>query len=408
MSFTWTKMSLRPMATEILDRSQSYLRIFTEPVEIDYTLPKYNAILKKVEEGKNGVVTVTEDYSSLDRAIKDRKVSVFNSYEKRKALARMRTQQTITQEAFDAMSVDELNFLVDEKKAKDMASQYKQITPNQIWVEEFPDEDPIVSNTVDNFRNTMGSTAKALENLYQSNKKKEEKGWMRGLLGKIFKKSPESKEKEEETPDEDPKEEKPKVYKLDVIKFFDLVKLTTQKEVDDYYGRIGSYLAALKDAKEMGQTALVDKWLARLFTVKYESILRSKGFEKRITEAQMVNFIKLSEKGISLCYIKNFSRPIPKEVREKKLEADSLHVFDNYVVLYYDPNGKVYKETKDEKEEERRKKADPILFGIMADSRCLYYIADWVDDYCDLTLDKFLEVSGILENNIKISEKYEI
>lgn len=399
------------MATEILDRSKSYLRLFSKSIEIDYTLPKYNAILKNMEEGKSGVMTVTEDYSSVDRALKDREITVFDSYEKRVALARLKAQQTITQEVFDSMSVDELNIMVDERKARSLLNNHKfQSTPNPVWInEEFPNE------IVENFENNLDVTSKAIETHYSKPDNNKKKSWLGDwIMRKVFKKG--SKD-EDDAPDEKRevpienhpvKEEKPKVYKIDVIKFFDLVKLTTQKEVDDYYGRIGSYLAALKDAKEMGQTTLVDKWLGRIFTVKYESILRSKGFEKRITEAQLVSFVKKSEKGISLSYIKNFSRPIPKEVKEKKLEADSLHVFDNYVVLYYDPEGKVYKPTQAEREKERQRKADPILFGVIANNRCLYYIADWVDDYCDLTLDKFLEVSGILESNIKITEKYEI
>lgn len=37
---------------------------------------------------------------------------------------------------------------------------------------------------------------------------------------------------------------------------------------------------------------------------------------------------------------------------------------------------------------------DPILFGMIANSDKLYFVADWTDDYCDLTLDKMLKVIG--------------
>lgn len=46
-------------------------------------------------------------------------------------------------------------------------------------------------------------------------------------------------------------------------------------------------------------------------------------------------------------------------------------------------------------QEERREK-DPILFGAFLDreknaiNERFYYIGDWVDDYCDLTLDKMV------------------
>ena len=192
------------------------------------------------------------------------------------------------------------------------------------------------------------------------------------------------------------------------MKFFDLVKLVTDQEMEDYYNRIGPYLVAMKKAKQMGQQALIDQLLSRIFIVKFESFLRAKGFHHKISEAQLVNFAKKTEKGVSLTYIKNFSRPIPDEVLQKKLEADSCHVFDNYVVLHYDPEGKVYAHTQEEAEKERAKKADPILFGIIADCRDLYYITDWTDEYCDLTLDKFIEVSGLDKKSLEIGEKIKI
>jgi len=45
-------------------------------------------------------------------------------------------------------------------------------------------------------------------------------------------------------------------------------------------------------------------------------------------------------------------------------------------------------------EKEKEKAKDPILFGVMKNSRNLYFIADWEDEYCDLTLSKMLNVLG--------------
>jgi hypothetical protein len=39
---------------------------------------------------------------------------------------------------------------------------------------------------------------------------------------------------------------------------------------------------------------------------------------------------------------------------------------------------------------EVEKAKDPILFGVLKGTRNLYFIGDWIDEYCDLTLDKFL------------------
>lgn len=71
-------------------------------------------------------------------------------------------------------------------------------------------------------------------------------------------------------------------------------------------------------------------------------------------------------------------------------ESNQAGIFDNYVVLHYDPEKKGFALT----EIEKKSKKDPILFGVMKGRRILYYVGDWIDDYCDLTLDKFAEMMG--------------
>jgi hypothetical protein len=85
---------------------------------------------------------------------------------------------------------------------------------------------------------------------------------------------------------------------------------------------------------------------------------------------------------------------------DTKARLDELKIFDNYVIMHYDPDG-VNSSMTDEEVEEAKK--DPILFGVIAGSRKLYYIGDWVDEYCDLTLDAFIDEFGkdvINKNNI--------
>jgi hypothetical protein len=92
------------------------------------------------------------------------------------------------------------------------------------------------------------------------------------------------------------------------------------------------------------------------------------------------NFLKLS-------WIKNYTRIIPNDVIAIKESFDKKNVFDNYVILHFDKMGDSSQMTEKEKE----KAKDPILFGVSKLSRKLFYVADWTDEYCDLTLDKFLE-----------------
>lgn len=183
---------------------------------------------------------------------------------------------------------------------------------------------------------------------------------------------------------------------IDALEFFSLVKLSSKESVATYRDRVSDYLSAVHNAVTVGQTALMEDLLRGLVTNKYESVLFAEGLYYVVTEEQMVSFVKQCEKGIKLDYIKNFTRPLPQDVVSKIERINQLEVFDNYVVLYYDPEGKIYKETA--REEAKRK--DPIVFGVIAGSTKLYYIADWVDEYCDLTLEKFIDVIGVKQEEL--------
>ena len=183
---------------------------------------------------------------------------------------------------------------------------------------------------------------------------------------------------------------------IDALQFFSMVKASSKESVSTYRDRISGYLKSIHNAVSVGQTALVEDLLRGLVTNKYESVLYAEGLYYVVNEDQMVSFVNQCEKGIKLDYIKNFTRPLPQEVVDKVNKINQLEVFDNYVVLYYDPDGKIYKETA--KEEAKRK--DPIIFGLIAGSKKLYYVTDWVDEYCDLTLEKFIDAIGVKQEEL--------
>lgn len=327
------------MANNILDRSESYLRIFTENFQIDRNLPKWSKI---TEENKD----------SLETGESPVKLSEPTAPTQKK-----RQQISI----LDFINLDKKNFNI--YVGKSIADK--------------------IRDSYSKFNDLI-----LLDDELNQRSKKEKPSLIKKLLRVFINKQPSEP-----------------VYELDIIKFFEQVKLTSKESARDYVERIKPYMIALKRANDMGQVALADQLTAQIFNNKYESILKAEGFYYKITEAQLVSFVKKTEKGVRLDYIKNFTRNIPDEVFDKKVKADSLLVFDNYCVLYYDPDLKSYKMTKEEEERERLKKADPILFGMINGSRNLYYISDWVDDYCDLTLEEFIKVSGLDKKEISINEK---
>jgi hypothetical protein len=187
---------------------------------------------------------------------------------------------------------------------------------------------------------------------------------------------------------------------IDVLQFFTNVKLSTKNSIETYRDRVGDYLKAIHNSIVSGQTALTEELLRGLITNKYESVLYAEKLYYIITEEQMIEFVKKCEKGLCLDYIKNFSRPLPQKIINKIEYIDNLEIFDNYVILYYDPEEKTYKETAKEK----AKRKDPILFGVIAGSNKLYYIDDWIDEYCDLTLEKFIDTINVSKDELKIKQ----
>lgn len=153
------------------------------------------------------------------------------------------------------------------------------------------------------------------------------------------------------------------------------------------------YVNSIKQATELGQVALAEQLLAKKDLIKLETILIQNNFHKFVSEKDVVQFgTKFGIKNLHLTWVKNFNRMIPAEVYEQKRKADALKVFDNYVILHTDATGESVSETAEERKKRIEREKDPILFGLIKDSRKLYYIGDWVDDYCDLTLDKVLSV----------------
>lgn len=95
-----------------------------------------------------------------------------------------------------------------------------------------------------------------------------------------------------------------------------------------------------------------------------------------------------------------YEREVPDEIVDVVEKVDDI--FDELYVLFTDYTGKVERQI----EAEKRQK-DPILFGVFKDDKnrvCndrFYYLGDWIDGYCDLTLEKMINESSINGKEIK-------
>lgn len=366
---------------EILDRTKTYLKLFGEngDVTIDHSLPKWIEIdqykKKEREEDvkKSGPSNINP---GTETKLLDSEYTKLIAHKKSKKVE-------INEDMFKDMSASDLNIFLNKdgmerfRKAMGYAENYYNLG-NYVSVD-------------------MDDTALGFPPSDQSPIHTKNGNVLRSVITRLKASLSSSDDKEDKH-----------LYRFDIVDFFREVKLATKEEDKEYQERITPYLIAIKNAQRLGQQTLIDKLLAEIFVTKYESLLRASGYKRKITEKQLVNFVLQSRKGLRLSYIQNFSHPIPDGVADKKVKADELKIFDNYVVLYYDPDGTVYAPTQRQQEQERKRKVDPILFGVLNGCHNLYYIADWVDKYCDLTLAEFIKKSGLSEVGTSISEKVEI
>ncbi|KKW12786.1 MAG: hypothetical protein UY48_C0009G0019 [Candidatus Gottesmanbacteria bacterium GW2011_GWB1_49_7] len=137
-----------------------------------------------------------------------------------------------------------------------------------------------------------------------------------------------------------------------------------------------------------GQTSLVDSIDEESEVRKFENTLFALGMKKYISEKQLLQFTAVADRALCLDWIKNFVRPIPNEAVEAKVKCDELKLFDNYVVLHYDP------ENRGTLKKDREALKDPILFGVVRGSRKLYFVGDWKDELCDLTFQQIIDKMG--------------
>jgi hypothetical protein len=107
---------------------------------------------------------------------------------------------------------------------------------------------------------------------------------------------------------------------------------------------------------------------------------------------------KVKDVDIKFKKLEEYDRPIPANVTKRLNKFKKLKMFDGYMVLYLDYKEKIDIDNKKKSvaevktNKQKIKEKDPILFGTLDyEPDKLYFIADWVDEYCDLTLDKFLQ-----------------
>jgi hypothetical protein len=161
---------------------------------------------------------------------------------------------------------------------------------------------------------------------------------------------------------------------------------------------------AFDKAVDNGQDVLAKKMLDLVYLGSRESILYAKGY-KMFIEDEVLRKHKKNIRGghISDTEYSEYTRLIPQDVIDKKKKSDPF--FDSFVIYHYwSPEAK---DVKTMSESEKARMKDPILFGQIKGSTKLYFIADWTDEFCDLTFDELIDEIG-QEAETELSHKPEL
>jgi len=154
-----------------------------------------------------------------------------------------------------------------------------------------------------------------------------------------------------------------------------------------------------------GQEALGAKLMNEIVIETKQSAIYAKGVTKFIEREVAFKYKKSISGGghISDTLLKDYTRVIPDNVLKRKKELDG--VFDGFVIFHY-WNDK-HEDVKKMDPQEKAKMRDPILFGVIAESNRLYFIADWKDEFCDLTFKEMVRVLG-KDSQGKLTKKIEL
>lgn len=140
---------------------------------------------------------------------------------------------------------------------------------------------------------------------------------------------------------------------------------------------------------KLGQKESLKKLCFLADTLKKEEKLIEMGITTYIYKSTIEDYIEyVADKTVKIVELSRYMREIPDELVDTVVRTKPL--FDEFYVLFTDYTGK-----EERKVEKERRDKDPILFGVFKNQSNVadrfYFLGDWVDEYCDLTLDKMIE-----------------
>lgn len=173
--------------------------------------------------------------------------------------------------------------------------------------------------------------------------------------------------------------------------YFNKIKERKHNITDDELVKVyDNCLELLNKYKITGQKKGMKKLMFHLECIEKEREIVKMGINTFIYRDDIEEYIdSVAKDTVKIIELENYEREIPDDI--VSIIEKVKDKFDQLYVVFTDYTGKVERQI----EKERREK-DPILFGTFQNQSNrtvidrFYYIGDWEDEYCDLTLDKMV------------------
>ena len=173
--------------------------------------------------------------------------------------------------------------------------------------------------------------------------------------------------------------------------YFHIIKERRQNITNEDLQKIyDNCLELLNKYRITGQSKGARKLLFHLDCIEKEREIVAAGVDTFIYRDDIEEYIDhIAKDVVKIIELENYEREIPDEI-VRVIEAVGSK-FDKLYVLFTDYTGRVERRV-----EREQRSNDPILFGTFQDAKNrsvvdrFYYLGDWEDEYCDLTLDKLV------------------
>ncbi len=141
--------------------------------------------------------------------------------------------------------------------------------------------------------------------------------------------------------------------------------------------------------QKLGQVESLKKLSFLADTLVKEEKIIEMGITTYVYKDVVEDYIEhVADKTVKIIELSRYMREVPDELVDVVEKTKDL--FDQFYVVFTDYTG-----TEERKVDKERRDKDPILFGVFKNNTTVsdrfYFLGDWVDEYCDLTLDKMVE-----------------